>query len=209
MATRTLFVESRRDERRSTFLRTHLHLRPLKRTRSMINLLPPQQKEELLTEEKFKLNLILGILVLIFLISLILVLFSIKIYISGQLDAQKIILSQEGKKFKELESKVFQEKLNFLNQELSELTSFYQGRIDLNEILEKISNFLPSGVYLTSFSFSADTFQISLAGFSPTREALVIFKKNLEQEKIFSQVSFSSNSWFEPTKFSVNFKISK
>lgn len=177
----------------------------------MINLLPPKQKEELLTEERFKLSLILGILTLIFFISLILILFSIKFYILGQYNYQKVILSQEEKRFKESEIKVFQEKLNFLNRELSNLVSFYQNQINLTEILEKISNTLPPGVYLTSFSFSADTSQISLTGFSPTRETLLEFKKNLEEEKNFSQIYFPPTSWIEPTNinFSINFKISK
>ena len=177
----------------------------------MINLLPPQQKEELLTEEKFKLTLILGISVLIFLISLILILFSIKIYIAGQSNYPMAIFSQEEKKFKESETKVFQEKLEFFNRELSKLNSFYQGQINLIEIFTKVSNTLPLGIYLTSFSFSADTSQISLAGFSPTRETLLEFKKNLEGEKSFSQVYFPPNVWIESTdiNFSITFKVSK
>jgi len=177
----------------------------------MINLLPPEEKKELIWEEKKKLSLILGILILVFLISLILVLSSIKIYISSQVEVQKFILSQEEKKFKESEAKTFQEKLEFLNQELTNLNSFYQNQIDLIEIFEKVSNYIPSGVYLNSFSFTADTSQISLTGFSPTREILLEFKKNLETEKKFKEVYFPPTSWLEPTNinFAVNFKILK
>ena len=175
----------------------------------MINLLPEKEKEELIIEEQKKIILILGIQIIIFLISLLLILFSINIYISGQTNVQKIIFSQEQKNFGDSETKNFQKKLEFLNQDISNLNSFYKDQISLTEILDEISNILPSGAYLTSFSFTADNSQISLAGSVPNREILLEIKNNLEKEKKFSQIYFSPNSWLDPTNFSINFKISK
>jgi len=175
----------------------------------MINLLPNKEKEELRLEEQKKIILILGIQILILFVSLLLVLFSIDIYISSQVNVQKIIFSQEEKKFGESEAKIFQEKLEFLNQDISNLSSFYKNQINLTEILNKISNILPSGISLNYFSFITDTSQISLVGSAPDRETLLKFRENIEKEKKFSQIEFSSNSWLDPTNFSVNFKISK
>lgn len=167
----------------------------------MINLLPPQQKEELLEEEKYNLVLTLGILFLIFLISLILILFSIKIFISGETEAQKILFSGEEKKFKESQIQNLEEKINISNQTLSRLSLFYQTQLNLTEILEKISGTLPSGTYLTNLNFSLLTTpaegetqkylaQISLTGFSPTREILLEFKKALEKKSFLGKSIF-------------------
>jgi Tfp pilus assembly protein PilN len=175
----------------------------------MINLLPKKEKEELIFEEKKKISLILGIQIFVFLISLLLVLFSINIYILSQVSFQKIIFSQEEKRFEESEAKIFQEKLKFLNQEISNLSSFYKNQLSLTENLDKISGILPSGIYLTSFSFNTDTSQISLSGSALNRETLLKFKENLEKEKKFSQIYFLPNSWLDPTEFSVNLKILK
>lgn len=177
----------------------------------LINLLPNQQKEELLQEEKFKIILILGITFLFFLISLILVFLSIKIYISSQIEAQKIILLEEKKRFEESENQFLQKKLEFLNKEFLKLNSFYQNQINLTEILDKISLLLPLGISLDSFSFSTENYQISLTGFSATRNNLLQFKENLEKEKIFTQVYFPPSSWLKLTdiNFSVSFKIVK
>ena len=120
----------------------------------MINLLPPQQKEELLEEEKYNLVLILGILFLIFLVSLILILFSIKIFISGETDVQRILLSAEEKRFKESQIQNLEEKIDASNQTLSKLNLFYQNQLNLTETLEKISGTLPPGTYLTNLNFS-------------------------------------------------------
>jgi len=175
----------------------------------MINLLPPQQKEELLEEKKYNLVLILGILFLIFLISLILILFSIKIFISGEVEAQKILFLEEEKKFKESQIQNLEEKINASNQTLSKLNLFYQNQLNLTEILEKISETLPSGTYLTNLNFSLLTTpaegetqkylaQISLTGFSPTREILLEFKENLEKEEPFGGIYFLPSNWVKP-----------
>jgi len=175
----------------------------------MINLLPPQYKAELKEEESWKLVLILEILVLIFLICLALILFSVKIFISGQLEAQKILLLQKEKKFEESQIQSLEGKIIISNQTLSKLNSFYQDQTNLTEILEKISETLPLETYLTILNL--DPAQISLSGFSPTREILLEFKKNLEQEELLGEIYFPPSNWVKPTDidFSVNFKIIK
>ncbi len=175
----------------------------------MINLLPPQQKEELLEEEKYSLVLTLGILFLIFLISLILILFSIKIFISGEIEVQKILLSAEEKRFKESQIQNLEEKINASNQTLSKLNLFYQNQLNLTETLEKISGTLPPGTYLTTLNLNLA--QISLSGFSPTREILLEFKENLDKEGTFGEIYFPPSNWVKPIDidFSVNFKIKK
>lgn len=186
----------------------------------MINLLPPQQKEELLEEGKYNLVLILGILFLIFLISLILILFSIKIFISGEVEVQRILLSAEEKRFKESQIQNLEEKINTSNQTLSKLNLFYQNQLNLTEILEKISAALPLEAYLTTFSLNPISTpaggetqkylaQVSLGGFSPTREILLGLKEALEKEELFGEIYFPPSNWVKPTDidFSVTLRI--
>lgn len=175
----------------------------------MINLLPIQQKEELLQEEKFKLVLILGIVILVSIISLILILFSIKTSIASEVEIQKIYLDQREKELKSAQIQELEGKIKDLNLALSNLTSFYQSEIDLTEILEKISKTLPKDTYLTSLNFNLSTRQFSLSGFCPNRETLLEFKGNLERQEIFSQINFPPTNWVTPTdiNFNVTFKL--
>ena len=177
----------------------------------MINLLPPKQKGELLLREQQSLILILGILFLSFLLSLSLILLSIKISISGDLEIQKITLEERGKEVsfnRELE-----EKIKNSNQLLSDLNSFYQSQSNLTQILEKISGFLPSGTYLTNLNLNPlqkeKGIQISLSGFCQSRELLFSFKENLEKEGSFSEIYFPPENWLKPIdiNFNVTFKI--
>jgi len=173
----------------------------------MINLLPPQQKRELLGEERFKLILILVILFLVFLILFSLILLSIKIYISGQAESQKILASLEEKELPQF--KTLKEKLNLINQNLSKIDSFYQGQFSLTEFLERISEITPEGIYFKSFSYQENTSQITLSGFSPTVEVLVNFKENLEKQENFKEIRFSPAAWIKlvDIDFDVSFKI--
>lgn len=173
----------------------------------MINLLPPQQKEELLEEEKFKLVLILGIVFIAFLLSLFLILFSVRISISRELEIEKVFFKEKEREIslnKDLEEIIKDSNLN-----LSQLNSFYQSQLNLTEILEKISQILPQGIYLTSFNFNQE--QISLLGFSPSREVLLLLEKNLEKEESFGDVFFPPENWLKLTdiNFIVTFKLIK
>lgn len=171
----------------------------------MINLLPPEQKREILEEEKFKIILILGIILIIFLIIFYLFLLLIKTSILADLDAQKILLEERKREisfYQDLEEKIKNANLN-----LSKLNNFYKNQIYFTEIFEKISQIIPSGIYLTNSNFSQD--QISLSGFSPSREILISFKENLEKE--FKEVSYPREIWLKEKdiNFTFNFKIKK
>lgn len=177
----------------------------------MINLLPTQYKRELKQEESFRLVLILGALFLIFLVSLILILFSIKIYIQGQKESLKILIDLEEETFQIPENRHLRKEIASANQELAKLKLFYQEQTDLTEILEKISQILPQEMYLTTFFWQESASRITLSGFSPLQETLLELKKNLKEEKNISEIEFPLTNWLKPVdiNFQVTFKISK
>ncbi len=180
----------------------------------MINLLPPEEKTILIQEERFKLILILGIVFLSALLSLILILFSIRIYISSQTDSENTILEQEEKNIKATEFQELQEKITLANKNLSNLNSFYQNQIYFTEILERISGILPSGIYLNNLSLTPSgkgILNCTLSGFAPTIEILLDFKKNLEAEKTITGTNFPLANLVESKDidFNITFKITK
>lgn len=180
----------------------------------MINLLPPEEKEELIEEKKRKSITILGMLFLVFLICFSLILYSINIFISGAIEAQRILFDQREKEFKNPQAQALQENLINFNQTLSQIDSFYQSQLNLTEILEKTSKALPPNSYLTSLSLSPELIEeermnCNLLGFSPTREILLEFKENLEKEKLFTDIYFPPTNWVQSKdiNFTVNFKV--
>lgn len=180
----------------------------------MINLLPPQFKKELLREERYKLILILEILILFFLTTLFLSFFLIKIFLFQKTELQKIETSLEEKKFVISQIQEFEKEISSINRDLSKLNSFYQNQIFWTLYLEKISQLLPSDLYLTNLSINSlakekNQLQVGLAGFSPNREKLLEFKQKLEATPDFKKIYFPPLNWVKPNDidFSLTFQI--
>lgn len=177
----------------------------------MINLLPLQQKEELKQEQNWKIVLILGILFVFFFISIFLILSSVKYFISGELQAQKIVFEQEKKELEVPSLQGLQNDLIDFNEALVRLDNFYGNQIYLVEIMERIAKALPGESYLTNLSLlqKENELDCNLSGFSATRNDLLQFKANLEENKSFKNIYFPQANWVEPVdiNFTANFKI--
>ena len=180
----------------------------------MINLLPEKNKEEIAQEENWKLIMILGILFLIFLICFSLILYSVNIFISGEVETQKILFEQREREFQNPQMQTLQKNLILFNETLFELDSFYQTQPSPTEVLERISEALPAGVYLKNLSLvpgikDKQLLDCSLSGFSPTRASLLELKSNLEEEEDFEEIFFPQTNWVEKENinFAASFKI--
>ena len=180
-------------------------------SKKMINLLPQKQKRELSGKKDLKIVLILGILLLSFLLSFTLIFFTIKIFISRDLEVEEVFLA-EKERIISLNQQI-EEDLKETNLSFSNLNSFYEGKGNLILLLEKISSILPAGTYLEEFNYNLREGEggiksnISISGFCPNRDTLLTFKKNLEKENEFSDVNFPPENWIEPIniKFNISF----
>lgn len=181
----------------------------------MINLLPPEYKKELSKEEQFKIVLNLGIFVLLFLFCFSLILLSIEIYVSGQLEIKKQFIEQSQKEMKFSEIEDLEQKIKFVNENVSKLALFYENQTSIIKISEEISNMLPDGIYLNNISINTSKekdyrFLVSLSGFSPSRELLLELESNIKKkQEFFKDSSFPQSTWTKPVDidFSLNFKI--
>jgi Tfp pilus assembly protein PilN len=186
----------------------------------MINLLPLEERNSFVKERKLKLAVIFEVGFLLFLISLVFVLLAGKLYLRGEIESQRTFLSQREKEasFKTVED--FQKSLEAYNSKLQGISSFYGQQTFLTDVMQKLSSLLPPGCHLTSFSFRLKSDKsgqnmvggtVSLTGFAPTRESLLSFKENLEEEKSFEKVVFPPIDWAEPLNidFSLTFELKR
>lgn len=188
----------------------------------MINLLPKEDKKTLLVEKNKKITVILCFLLLFFIICLILILFSIKTYISGRIDAKNIFLAESEKQLFQSETRELEDKIKMANNSFGRLDSFYSKNIYFSEVLEKVSAIFPEYFYVTNLSMKLDikevndglnnpesiikterSVSVSLSGFAPTREELRLFKENLE--KSFENILFPYSNWLD--KENINFYV--
>ncbi|MCX6723773.1 MAG: hypothetical protein NT155_01200 [Candidatus Staskawiczbacteria bacterium] len=179
----------------------------------MINLLPPEEKRILLEKRKEKLAAIWGIVFLVSLICLALILISTKYYILAETDDQKNILTQTKKESQSLGFEDLNSVVKKYNVTLNQLSSFYEKEIYLSEGLKVIESIpTPRGVYLTDFSFNKEDdgdIEVSASGTSDTRDNLIIFKKNIEDDKKIKEPVFPAADWINSKNisFSVTFEV--
>lgn len=177
----------------------------------MINLLSPEEKTELSMERKRKIAAILGSLFLIFLIFLVILLFSVKIYILSQIQSQKTTFDLENKLINSLQVKEFEENITNINNKISQLNDFYKNQVNLSQVLDKISNIAPVGIYLTDFSYQKEKSQITILGQAKTRDNLLEFKKSLESQSEIKNLYSPISNLTKPTNidFYFTFNISQ
>lgn len=177
----------------------------------MINLLPPQKKEELRKEKNLKLVFILGFLFLSSLFCFVLLLLPIRVFFSGEVEAQKILYKQEENDFNNSQLQSLQKKILQANTKINQLDAFYKQQFQFMEVFDGISKIFPKEMSLTSLSVhpQAGKITVNLLGFSPTRSALLLLKENLEKEEKFSEIKFPPSNWLESENinFSASFEI--
>lgn len=176
----------------------------------MINLLPPKEKNIILMEERNKMIIIIWFLFFFFLMALLLILFSLESFMKGQVEYQKIALNGREILLEQSGIKEFQKDVTKSNKTIKELSGFYKNKIYFTEMIEKFFGILPERIYLNNFliDVSDESFKFTVSGFSPTREMLFDFKKNLESAD-FNKVFFPQSNWIKAKNidFNINFEL--
>ena len=177
----------------------------------MINLLPPQYKQDLKKEEIFHIVLILGTISLIFFVSLALILLIIEIYLKAEVKSLNLLNNTKSISPELTQADQFREKVTKNFQNISKLKSFYKDKSDVTEILGTIFRAIPNEISLTSLYWQKETGIVTISGFAPNREALFELRNNLQAEKRFSDIKFPPQNFIKQTDidFQSTFKINE
>jgi len=168
----------------------------------MINLLPPTNKEALKQEETFRLTLILGILSILFFLCLSLLMLSIRIYVGGEIETQRIVVESARKG---QEESPFQ-KIRTLNGDIGSINEFYANQVKVSDVMRRIANAMPQQVHLTSINYTSlsgtgrsgqrsEHGRVSLAGFAAGAEDLLAFRDAIEQDEVFENALLPPSTW--------------
>jgi|SRR3989344_5102321 len=174
----------------------------------MINLLPPQEKQELVSKRNIKLAMVLGNMSVIFLVAFTLVLLSVKFYILAASWSQKAIVESTEKTYQTSDFLLNKNLIGQYNASLLKVDAFLRQESSLSESLTRLLDIQrPSGIYFTSIRFDRNSetrrAKATVAGISNTRENLLLFKENLEKSEYVTKVYFPPNNWIQPSE--VNF----
>jgi len=153
-----------------------------------LNLLPFQEKKNLELTEFSRLLVFLGIWLSAFLIIFTLFLVSTFFCLSILLREQNnlIEIRQNDSQMQTLLK--IEEKTKQTNKVIEQIYLKQQDLILWTPLLEEITKTVPSGIYLTNFSYRTDDNQITLNGRASHRDILLGLQKSLEESSFFEEV---------------------
>lgn len=174
----------------------------------MINLLPPEEKIKLLQENQKKMIIILGVTLIVPLLCLILVLLSVRFYLLGEVNFQKIISEQVKKEYQTPDFLRFKEIMQNNGRVLANLHSFYKRETYATEALNIFSSIArPQNLYFTDILLTRNenqTFKVTASGFAKSRDDLLVFQKNINEKSEVKNINFSPESWVSPKDLTFN-----
>ncbi|OGZ69502.1 MAG: hypothetical protein A3D44_03745 [Candidatus Staskawiczbacteria bacterium RIFCSPHIGHO2_02_FULL_42_22] len=179
----------------------------------MINLLPPGEKQKLITETNQKVIIILGLVALVPLVCVMLVLLSLNFYLLGEINSKNIILAQAQKTYQTPDFLMVTNEMKKKNATMIWLSSFYNKEMNMSDVLQQVSGFaFPEEVYLTNLSIirqDDEILKISATGFSQSRDDLLVFQKKIQEHPAIKELSFSPESWVnaQNATFQLTFQV--
>ena len=193
----------------------------------MINLLPSSEKINLGKEKQIKIVLILAMGFLYFLICFLLILFSIKFYIKGEIALEKNALECSQGRYEYAKMENIENDIKKVNKDINLINNFYENKNVSAVFLKNISEIIPDKVCLTNITYypyvepkkakikdekekeQKYSFQVLLSGTADTREDLFNFKQIIEKQDEFMDFYIPPSNWAKPldVNFNLKFKV--
>jgi Tfp pilus assembly protein PilN len=134
------------------------------------------------------------------------------IVISAVLTAAKIILKKNYIKIVEQTSLVniskqsYASRVKEINLRLNAISEIQNNYISWADLLKYLSEKTPGKITLSFIKINKDNATLKIGGEAKTREDLLIFKENLENSKVFSDINLPLENILE--KENISFEIS-
>ncbi len=172
-----------------------------------LNLLPLQDKKNLESAELSRLVASLAVWFLIFLIIFTLLLVSTYFSLSILLEEQKKLIEIRQSDLKTQEVLEIEEKIKQANQLVKQIYLKQEEMILWTPLLEKMTEIIPSGIYLTNFFYQKTDNQITLNGWADWRENLLYFQELLEKNSFFEEVEAPLSNLIKQSDINFSFTL--
>jgi len=170
-----------------------------------LNLLPPEEKENLLSNRLSRKITLLGInfiaLLAIFIFLLIAILFAINIKLKIAQDNLEVIQNNlKIEKFKNLQLTIKQ-----INDEIDSLDKIQTNYRHYSEFLKDITAIIPSTIFVKKISIDTQN-KVILEGWSQSRDSLLALQENLKKSNNFEKIENPLTNLVKP--INIDFQLS-
>lgn len=175
-----------------------------------INLLPPEEKENLKLQETRRWIIFYGNSILIssgFFAALLII---VLIFVSTQLKNANLDLAAAQTSFQGQDLKAQQDLIKDLDNKLAKIDKMQKEKKQISDILISLSNITPEETRLNSLSINNKN-ELVISGFAKNRENIIRFKEILENSSLFENIENPLSNLIKQTDidFTFNMKISQ
>jgi hypothetical protein len=172
-----------------------------------INLLPPGQIKRIKMMILYQNVISSGLIIFLMFLSLIVILASFLTLLNSKYFVFEKNINEEQAKVIQTDSiKTIQKRVKDLNKDLSVIKKIQDTKSNLYGVLDKVDEELFSGVKIYTLDINSESKLISVTGYSPFRENLVVIKSALKNNPHYKEVDFPLSDLANPRD--INFRFS-
>ena len=143
----------------------------------------------------FKAVSIIGIVAVLGMTSFALMLLLVKFFYSTEVETLKAEVAEREREIAIFNIAAEEKKIADVGRSVSMIGDFYNGQTRVTKLMADIAELTPAGIDMESFSYQSDS--VGIKGFAVDRDALLLFKNNLESRPDFENVTFPQDSWLK------------
>ncbi len=161
----------------------------------MINLLPPDNKEQLRRHRAITHTVLISSIAALFFIGLTAALLAAHIHTNAQKQLAEARYKAQQTQLETERRQSLLEEIQQVNADIQTVLDFYEERPAATPALGDIATNLPSEASLNSLSYIRQNRQITITGDAERRSQLVSLKDTFEENKRFATVDFPPSNW--------------
>ncbi len=173
-----------------------------------INLLPQHKQTDLYYEDLYhSVNSLVGVSVVILLLGIV-----VQIGVWVYLDQKEASLQAEITELQlvidKSENAQVKQEIKQINTQMADFDNLNKNAPKWSAVLKAFAGLVPDGVLITTFVSDAETGEIEISGFSPTREQVIELYNNINADKVhFKNINYPLENVSRPTDVRFNFKF--
>lgn len=177
-----------------------------------INLLPKPKQQELVYEQLFYgVIMAVSIAIAVLLIGVV-----VQLGVGAYLDRNAQVISSEIEQLKRIANKSenaeIKERIKLMNAQIGDFNNLAKSTPQWSGVLEAFVINVPAGVRITQFDAKAETQEIKISGYSPTRDLVIDLYNNINADKEhFKDIDYPLENVTQPTnvRFTFTFTIAE
>ena len=166
-----------------------------------LNLIPQQLKKEIKLKQIYKMlkrmNCFIIIAMAIIAITLLIAKLIMQNHFNNVVEQGALITKS---------SQTYNAEARDINLQISQTKQIQSGFIEWSLLLENLTAKIPEDISLSNVKLSVNPNLINIKGLAKTRDNLLVFKKNIEDSPVYSDIKFPLQNIMQ--KENINFEIS-